>query len=136
MTVDYRTLENLYRNKEIIADLSYVDLFTPQRFVANLMLAGDDLTGFAEGPYINTDDRPVVEFSRETDLRPDTAVLEELSESRVDFSKEVDFSNYPDTAFIDNILDVIVFENKMIKNYLRDFSRIHQRGVDFIYPDK
>jgi spermidine synthase len=122
INVKYLDVENLYRKRNVMADLSFVDLFTPQRFVAGLLLEGEDLKAFSQSTRPNTDNFPLVEFSRETDLKPNTEVLLELA----DFPADITI-HFPDTTSQNLNLEIIRFENESIKEYLRQFVRVYGR---------
>jgi spermidine synthase len=122
MIANYQDIETLYRDRSVMADLSFVDLFTPQRFAAGLLLEGEDLKAFSSTPRVNTDDFPLVEFSRETDLKPNTEVLQELADFPADIA-----IHFPDSTSRNLNLEIIRFENEAIKQYLRQFVRVYGR---------
>lgn len=121
LSIDYRNIENLFRDRHMMQKLASVGLTTPQAFVSNLLMAGDDLRSFAKGPLVNTDNLPIVEFSREIDLKPNATILEAFSNAEFDFKNKIILPDYPEDLQQTFILDVIYAENRLIKQSLEAF---------------
>lgn len=123
----YANIENVYRNSYHLHALSGVGVSSPQAFGAKLFLSGDDLRNFADGPLSNTDDLPVVEFSRETDPNPNPAILEALSIVQPDFRKEIIFPAHYNEITENKILEEIMSENRLFRSYLHGVVKTHDR---------
>ena len=127
MEVDYSTLEWLYRQPGVMMDLSSVDIFTPHHFASRLLLTGEALDAYVAGARVNTDDLPIVEFSRETNLIPNPQALFEMAEAAESIAPHIGFSVMVDPDERALILEVIEFENQMIRDYLRRFADAYGR---------
>ncbi len=127
-SIIYSNIEDIYRNSGHRHDLSGVGISSPQEFAARLLLSHDDLRDFADGPLSNTDDLPIVEFSRETNLQPNLTILEAFSQIQPDFKNEFIFPDYPTEMPENNILEVIKAENRLFRSYLQDNVNNHGRN--------
>jgi len=61
--INYRALVKLMKNRQIREDLEKIDMLTPEKLISGNLLDNDQITEYTKHAGINTDDKPVLEFS-------------------------------------------------------------------------
>jgi spermidine synthase len=97
MNIDYQLISRRFRDEKVKADLKNINMTEPYEFVCQFSMEKDALIQYCNDTPSNTDDFPLVEFSKTVSLAADTCALQFIYDtpdnySRIDFGKEVNDS--------------------------------------------
>lgn len=73
--IDYQLISERFKDEKVKSDLLNINMTQPFEFVAQYSMGKDDLVKYCSDTPSNTDDFPLVEFSKTVNLAPDTCAL-------------------------------------------------------------
>jgi len=74
--IDYQLISERFKDEKVKSDLLNINMTQPFEFVAQYSMGKDDLIKYCSDTPSNTDDFPLVEFSKTVNLAPDTCALQ------------------------------------------------------------
>jgi spermidine synthase len=90
INMDYSAIARKFeRNKMLRMELTGVGIPTPEALLAQYIFGGDELEVLCQGFPVNTDNNPLVEFSRVINIAPDTVIMQKIIDSQPEFDKLV-----------------------------------------------
>jgi len=97
ININYQLISERFKNEKVKSDLLNINMTEPYEFVSQFSMEKDALTQYCNNTPANTDDFPLVEFSKTVNLAPDTSALQFIyntpdNYSKVDFGKQLNDS--------------------------------------------
>jgi spermidine synthase len=74
--INYPLISERFNNEKVKADLLNIDITEPYEFVSQFSMEKNELIKYCQDAPSNTDDYPIVEFSKTVNLAPDTSALQ------------------------------------------------------------
>jgi len=109
VNITHEKVKKAYKNPKLREELSSVGIIDPEFFLAQYFLSEDELNEYVEGWPVNTDDHPMVEFSKVINIAPVKQVM-------------IDLKNH-DTNYENVITDVKEGEQKeKIREKIHNYS--------------
>jgi spermidine synthase len=117
--IDYQLISERFKNTKVIEDLNNINMTEPFEFVSQFSMEKDLLMKYCKDVASNTDDYPIVEFSKTVNLAPDTSALQYIYDipdnyENIDFGKQIS-----DTAKIE-LLKKIAFSSLNRKRMVKE----------------
>ena len=98
MKIDYNLISERFKDSKVKEDLLNINMTEPFEFVSQFSMQRDVLMKYCQDAPSNTDDFPIVEFSKTVNLAPDTSALQFIYDAR-DIYENIDFgTQFTDTA--------------------------------------
>jgi spermidine synthase len=91
--IKWQHFTNRFFQPEFYEIMNGVGIVSPEEFVAHLFASRDKMKKYTTHTVPNSDNYPYVEFSFETDIKPNISVLEELSNMQPTFNEFFTFDN-------------------------------------------
>ena len=76
ISINYQLVSERFKDSKVKADLININMTEPFEFVSQFSMEKNMLTQYCEDAPSNTDDYPIVEFSKTVNLAPDTCALQ------------------------------------------------------------
>lgn len=76
INIDYQLITERFTDDKVKADLLKINMTQPYEFVAQFSMEKDELMKYCDDVPANTDDFPLVEFSKTVNIAPDTSALQ------------------------------------------------------------
>lgn len=90
--IDYQLISDRFKEVKVKDDLKNIMMTEPFEFVSQFSMEKDELVKYCENAPSNTDDYPIVEFSKTVNIAPDTSALQFIYE-RPDIYGNIAFGN-------------------------------------------
>lgn len=90
--IDYQLISERFRKAKVKEDLSNINMTDPLEFVSQYSMGKDELKMYCYDAPSNTDDFPVVEFSKTVNISPDTSALQFIYDTPDNY-QIIDFGN-------------------------------------------
>jgi spermidine synthase len=74
--INYQLIAERFKNEKVKADLLNIRMTEPSEFAFQFSMRNDELMKYCNDAPSNTDDFPIVEFSKTVNLAPDTSALQ------------------------------------------------------------
>jgi spermidine synthase len=117
--IDYSLISERFNDKKIQSDLLNINMTQPYEFVAQFSMNQDQLRKYCQDAPSNTDDYPIVEFSKTVNLAPDTSALKFIYGIPDDYSV-IDFGAEISDSTRNNILQKINVESLNRKRIVKE----------------
>jgi len=75
LNISYQLIAERFKNEKVKADLLNIHMTEPSEFAFQFSMGTDELVRYCKDAPSNTDDYPIVEFSKTVNLAPDTSAL-------------------------------------------------------------
>jgi spermidine synthase len=85
--IDYQLIAGRFRDEKVKSDLRNINMTEPYEFVSQYSMDKDVLAAYCEDTPSNTDDFPLVEYSKTVNLAPDTSALQFIYDTPDNYSK-------------------------------------------------
>ena len=131
--VDYSVLsEKFEQNEKIRRELTDVGIPTPEALLSQYIFDQEALEKLCEGFPVNTDNHPLVEFSRVVNIAPDTVIMQEIIDSQPQYDQLI--TNMPEDeesqqqvihgilayqAYLKNTVGLVIIS---VKDFVRQFE--------------
>jgi hypothetical protein len=94
INIDYGIIAERFKNDKVKDDLKNINMTEPFEFVSQFSIERDLLMKYCQDTRSNTDDYPIVEFSKTVNLAPDTSALQFIYDvpdnyKNIDFGKQI-----------------------------------------------
>ena len=94
ININYGIISERFKNEKVKVDLKNINMTEPYEFVSQFSIERDVLMKYCQGAVSNTDDYPIVEFSKTVNLAPDTSALQFIYDipdnyKNIDFGKQI-----------------------------------------------
>lgn len=122
-TIDYSRISQLFETPETLSVLLDIDIRTPAELLSFAFADANSLQSYISDAPLNTDNHPVIEFSIETEFKPNIRVLEQLVELEFDFGDNMVFRN--DTLAEQKIPNIKMFnqyKRKELQMFINNFK--------------
>jgi spermidine synthase len=86
LDVPWKQIEEKYQDPVLLEEMSEVGIGNPEWFVSQYWMSDEQLRTWVEGFPANTDNFPLVEFSKVISIEPNLTVMEELLGAEPDYS--------------------------------------------------
>ncbi len=116
--IDYQLISERFRNTKVRDDLKNIMMNEPYEFVSQFSMEKEELMKYCNDAPSNTDDFPIVEFSKTVNIAPDTSALKFILE-RPDIYENIDFGGQmPDSVrsgLLKQMADLSLNRKRMVK---------------------
>ena len=85
--MDFLQFVDLYNQSAARVSMFDAEVYDAASFAGRVMMVGDELVQYAGSAPDNTDNNPVVEFSKYMDIKPNITIVGQLSDSRSEFCR-------------------------------------------------
>jgi spermidine synthase len=92
INIDYQLVSERFRDEKVRSDLKNINMAEPYEFVSQYSMDKKDLMAYCGDTPSNTDDFPLVEFSKVVNLAPDTSALQFIYNTSDNYS-EINFGS-------------------------------------------
>ncbi len=92
--INYRLISERFRDAKVKSDLNKIRMAEPFEFVSQYSMDKNDLNEYCKETPSNTDDFPVVEFSKTVNIAPDTSALQFIFNTPDNYMK-INFGSLP-----------------------------------------
>lgn len=76
INIDYNLITDRFKNEKVKADLQNINMTESSQFVSQYSMGREALVEYCGDNPSNTDDYPIIEFSKTVNLAPDTSALQ------------------------------------------------------------
>jgi spermidine synthase len=87
ININYQVIAERFKNEKVRADLKKINMTEPYEFVSQFSMDKGDLMKYCSDTPSNTDDFPLVEFSKTVNLAPDTSALQFILDTPDNYRK-------------------------------------------------
>lgn len=122
--VDFSELMSRFYDQRVRSNLLESGIVSPAEFASRMMATSAELEEFVKGVKLNTDNHPLVEFSLETDLRPNFKILQEISELELKNGPE-EFFRFPVDGVKFSFQEQIRYMQQVYREDLKSFARYY-----------
>jgi spermidine synthase len=92
--INYQLISERFKDPKIKADLLNINMTEPFEFVSQFSMERNEIMKYCQDAPSNTDDYPIIEFSKTVNLAPDTSALQFIYDKpdiyeNIDFGKQI-----------------------------------------------
>jgi spermidine synthase len=134
INIDYAQVVRKFENAKLRRDLADANIDSPEKFISQYYWSESELAEYVKGSQTNTDDFPLVEFSRIINIAPDTTFMDLLAGYMVNFDPVLNLPK--DTAVSRKIHNMFRFYNMVEKVHISSISNTvkqYSRSGDVTY---
>ncbi len=116
--INFNQFRDAFRNPHLRQALLEMDIQNPAQLLAHAIADPEDLKQFTLNAPVNSDDYPTVEFSTETDLKPNTEVLRSILTLQFNHQQ---YTRMDQTESPDNLLRDVQMLNILYRSELENY---------------
>ena len=117
--IDYQLISDRFNNEKVKADLLNIAMTKPYEFVSQYSMGKNELMQYCRDTPSNTDDFPLVEFSKTVNLAPDTSALQFIYNTPDNYGK-IDFGTLVNDSLRNEILKKMENASKSRKKMVKE----------------
>ncbi len=117
MVKDYQKLQEHVQKPNIRKSLAEAEIFNLDMLLGQLLMDPADLEKYCKGAPVNTDNKPIVEYSQVMDLKPNLNVLSDMASTRYDINKGI------------NLIAVNGRSKECVARHIQNYNKLYREQL-------
>jgi spermidine synthase len=119
LRIDYALISERFKDSKVKDDLLNINMTEPFEFVSQFSMERNVLMNYCQDAASNTDDYPIVEFSKTVNLAPDTSALQFIYDAPDNYGN-IDFGSLSNDTIKNEILRKMAFSSLNRKRMVKE----------------